>query len=175
MIQSTNMILCLLFSDLKSSRDDALFISAGTLFHKMGAAALNTPSPYNLNRDTDTCNSIWMDDLSFRDDFLMDPNSHKYSGEWPGRHRGLAVAWWTTNHYHPCANLGVGISEGCFIFDFASLPLEIARPHLAYHVHKTGRKTSIIIIWLDNLSFKDDFLIDTNSNRYSCAISLIDL
>ena len=28
----------------------------------------------------------------------------------------------------PCSNLGVGISEGCFIFDFPSLPLEIAQP-----------------------------------------------
>jgi len=37
----------------------------------------------------------------------------------------------------------VGISESCFIFDFASLPSEA---HLAYHVHKSGRKTSIIII-----------------------------
>jgi len=27
-----------------------------------------------------------------------------------------------------CLNLGVGISEGCFIFEFASLPLEVARP-----------------------------------------------
>ena len=40
----------------------------------------------------------------------------------------LAVACWTTDHYHPCSNLGVGISEGCFVFDFASLPLEVARP-----------------------------------------------
>ena len=32
------------------------------------------------------------------------------------------------SHYHPCLNLGVGISEGCFIFDFASLSLEVARP-----------------------------------------------
>ena len=30
----------------------------------------------------------------------------------------------------------MGISEGCFIFDFA---------HLADHVHKSGRKTSIIL------------------------------
>ena len=45
-----------------------------------------------------------------------------------GRLRGLAVACWTTDHYHPCSNLGVGISEGCFIFDFASLPLKVARP-----------------------------------------------
>ena len=42
--------------------------------------------------------------------------------------RGLAVACWTTDHYHPCSNLGVGISEGCFIFD------------------KGGRKTPIIIV-----------------------------
>ena len=45
-----------------------------------------------------------------------------------GRFRGLAVAYWTTDHYHPCSNLGVGISEGCYIFDFASLSLEVARP-----------------------------------------------
>ena len=45
-----------------------------------------------------------------------------------GRLRGLAVACWTTDHYHPCSNVGVGISEGCFIFDFASLFLEVARP-----------------------------------------------
>ena len=30
--------------------------------------------------------------------------------------RGLAVACWTTDHYHLCLNLGVGISEGRFIF-----------------------------------------------------------
>ncbi|KAK2145704.1 hypothetical protein LSH36_662g04064 [Paralvinella palmiformis] len=41
-----------------------------------------------------------------------------------GRLRGLAVACWTTDHYHLCSNPGVDISEGCFIFDFASLPLE---------------------------------------------------
>ena len=44
------------------------------------------------------------------------------------RFRGLAVACWTTYQYHPCSNLGVDISEGCFIFDFASLPLDVARP-----------------------------------------------
>ena len=32
------------------------------------------------SRDTVTCNSIWLDDLSFRDDFLMDTSSHRYSG-----------------------------------------------------------------------------------------------
>ena len=45
-----------------------------------------------------------------------------------GRLRGLAVACWTTDHYHPCSNLGVGISEGCFVLDIASLHLEVARP-----------------------------------------------
>jgi len=42
--------------------------------------------------------------------------------------RGLVVACWTTDHNHPCSNLGVGISEGCFNFDFATLHLEVARP-----------------------------------------------
>ena len=45
-----------------------------------------------------------------------------------GRLRGLAVACWTTDHYHLCSNPGVGISEGCFVFHFVSLPLEGARP-----------------------------------------------
>ena len=35
---------------------------------------------------------------------------------------GLAVACWTTDHYHPCSNPGVGISEGCFVFHPFSLP-----------------------------------------------------
>ena len=45
-----------------------------------------------------------------------------------GRLHGLAVARWTTDHYHPCSNPGVGISEGCFVFHFVSLPLELAQP-----------------------------------------------
>ena len=40
------------------------------------------------------------------------------------------VARWITDHYHPCSNLSVGISEGCFVFNFALLPLEVARPIL---------------------------------------------
>jgi len=55
-------------------------------------------------------------------------NSYYCSTAGIGRLHGLAVACWTTDHYHLCSNLGVGISEGCFIFDFASLPLEVARP-----------------------------------------------
>ena len=61
-----------------------------------------------------------------------------------GRLRGLAVVCWTTDHYHPCSNPGVGISEGCFVFHFVSLPLEVTRP--INLMHKSGRKTSIIII-----------------------------
>ena len=38
------------------------------------------------------------------------------------------VALWTTYHYHLSSNLGVGISESYFVFDFASLPQEVARP-----------------------------------------------
>ena len=38
------------------------------------------------------------------------------------------IVSWTTDHYHLSSNLGVGISEGCVIFDLASLPLEVARP-----------------------------------------------
>ena len=34
----------------------------------------------------------------------------------------------TTDHYHPSSNLGVCIFERCFISDYASLPLEVARP-----------------------------------------------
>ena len=30
------------------------------------------------------------------------------------------------DHISLNSNLGMGISEGCFIFDFASLPLEVA-------------------------------------------------
>ena len=37
------------------------------------------------------------------------------------------VARWVIDYYHPSSNLGVGIPEGCFIFDFALLPLEVAR------------------------------------------------
>jgi len=63
----------------------------------------------------------------------------------PTYRRGLAVACWITDHYHPCSNLGVGISaEGCCIFDFISFGGHSA--HSANNVHKSGRKTSIIII-----------------------------
>ena len=66
--------------DLKFLRDDAFLICTGNLFHKVGAATLNVQLPYDLSWETGTCNSIWLDDLSFRDDFLMDTSSHRYSG-----------------------------------------------------------------------------------------------
>jgi len=49
----------------------------------------------------------------------------------------LAVACWTTDHYHPCSNLGVGLS----IITFGG-----RSAHLTYLVNKSGRKTSIIIV-----------------------------
>jgi len=36
-------------TDLKFSRDDAFLISAGNLFHQVGAATLNAQSPYILS------------------------------------------------------------------------------------------------------------------------------
>ena len=49
---------CVFRTDLKFSTDYAFIISAINLFHKMGAATLNAQSPYDLSRDTGTCNSI---------------------------------------------------------------------------------------------------------------------
>ena len=67
-----------------------------------------------------------------------------------GRVDGTSMVWlvalWITDHYHLSSNLGVGISEGCFVFDFASLTFTGRSARLAYHVHKGGRKTSVIII-----------------------------
>ena len=58
--------------------------------------------------------------------------------------------WWlgdcflTPDHYHMSSNLGMGISEGCFIFHFASLLLEVARP---FRLHKcVSRKTLSILL-----------------------------
>jgi len=45
-----------------------------------------------------------------------------------GHLRGLVGSALDTYPYHMSSNLGMSISEGCFIFDFASLPLEVARP-----------------------------------------------
>ena len=55
-------------------------------------------------------------------------NKNNINNNFNGRLRGLAIACWITDHYHACSNPGVGISEGCFIFRFVSLPLEVARP-----------------------------------------------
>ena len=38
------------------------------------------------------------------------------------------IARWITDHYHPSSKLDVAISKGCFYFEFASLPSEVARP-----------------------------------------------
>ena len=43
----------------------------------------NAQSPYDLSRDAGTCYNIWLDDLSFREDFLMYATS---SHKWYKRH-----------------------------------------------------------------------------------------
>jgi len=62
-----------------------------------------------------------------------------------GRLRGLAVACWTTAHYHPCSNPGVGHIWRLFRLWLRLITFGSRSAHLAYHVHKSGRKTSIII------------------------------
>ena len=54
------------------------------------------------------------------------------------------VARWTTGHYHLSSNLCICISEGYSILNFAPLSSMVARPDLAYYVHNSGRKTSLI-------------------------------
>ena len=49
------------------------------------------------------------------------------------------VACWITDRYHLSVNLGMGISDGCFIFVFASFTLGGRSAPLAYHVHNAGR------------------------------------
>ena len=66
--------------------------------------------------------------LVFTGTNLSSMAQHTHYTERLGRLRGLAVACCTTDPYHPCSNPGVGISEGCFVFHFVSLPLEVARP-----------------------------------------------
>ena len=58
---------------------------------------------------------------------------------------GLTVARWITDHYHPCSNLGVVIPGGCFIFELASLPLEVAQPISPILCIKVAVKHQILI------------------------------
>ena len=68
---------------------------------------------------------------------------------------GLVVVYWTTDHYHLCSNLSMGISEDCFIFDFALLPLAFSLPcvqninHHHHHHHHRYHVTLIIpLAWI---------------------------
>ena len=54
----TTLNRCVFRRDLRISRDDAFLIFAGNLFQEVRAATLNAQSPYELSRDTGTCNSI---------------------------------------------------------------------------------------------------------------------
>jgi len=58
------------------------------------------------------------------------------------------VARWTTDHYHLSSNVGVDISEWCFIFRLRFITFGGRSSHLACHVHTSGRKTSIVIIMI---------------------------
>ena len=76
-----------------------------------------------------------------------------------GHIRGLTVVCWITDHYHPCSNLWVGISEGCYIFHFASLPLVAGRsiqPTIC---------TKVIIIFV---SYPTDHAKDGKTNSSKC-------
>ena len=56
--EKTTLSRCVFRRYLKCSRDDAFLISAGNLFYKVGATTLNAQPPYDLSRDTGTCNRI---------------------------------------------------------------------------------------------------------------------
>ena len=49
----------------------------------------------------------------------------------------------------PSSNLGMGISTGCFIFDFTSLPLEVAWPIYPTMCTKVAVKYQSSSSWLD--------------------------
>jgi len=53
----------------------------------------------------------------------------KHSSDVGGYNTALsACSILATDHYHLSWNLGMGLSEGCFIFDFTSLALEVDWP-----------------------------------------------
>ena len=118
--------MCVFRRDLKFSRDDAFLISAVNLFHKVGAATLNAQSPYDLSRDTGTCNSIWLDDPSFRDDFLMETSSHRYSGA-----LSLIVYWsaimMTIYRFQGCRSISVKTFVSYKLFKGERVCRELAR------------------------------------------------
>ena len=80
----------------------------------------------------ETCSAFWKYYGHFKIPIVLCMNHEPYSPRsffmvFMGPLRRLTLAFWVTDHYHPCSNLGVGISEGCFIFHFASLPMELVR------------------------------------------------
>ena len=81
--------------------------------------------------------------------FLLQPEGHLH---------GLAIARWTPDHYRPCLNLDVGISEGCFIFDFTSLPLEAAQPIYPTMCTKVVVKHQSIIIYNQSFLLRGRYL-----------------
>ena len=53
------------------------------------------------------------------------------------------LACWSTDHYHLCSNLRMGISEGCFISDFTLVPTEVAQPIQPTKVAVKGQSSII--------------------------------
>ena len=64
---------------------------------------------------------------------------------------------WTTDHYHPSSNIGLGISEGCFIFHFGSLLLEAARPILPTTCAKVASNINHHLIYIPRSVLKYSF------------------
>ena len=61
---------------------------------------------------------------------------------------GSAVRW-TKDHYHLNSNFGVGKTQGCFIFDLVSLPLEVSRPIWHNMCTKVALKHQSIMCQMD--------------------------
>ena len=94
-------------------------------YHQIGQGYYSYGRRHHRTWSSDAALSI----MALRSDSIcIYYNLDRFSYGFMGRLRGLTVTCWITNHYHACSNLNVGIAEGCFIFDFASLPLEVARP-----------------------------------------------
>ena len=95
------------------------------------ARTILVPPPHSFLEYKYRGTASFMDYISrlLGDNYYLAPDKYLWNTDnCPWRLRGLAEACLTIDHYHPCSNSGVGISEGCLIFHFVSLPLEVLRP-----------------------------------------------
>jgi len=70
---------------------------------------------------------------------------HTYSYQSGLQLYGLAVACWMTDHYHPYLILSMGHIWRVFHLWLHFITFGGCSAHLAYHVDKSGRKTSFVI------------------------------